>query len=110
MTEHARRFEDTNIGKLIYSYPALVGVALLLMSIGGYIVTINLQDKHLEKIDHWIDMHEKQDGDQARVIQHLADLADAQNQRADAMDRRVSTIEIHFNELLQRIGHPKERR
>lgn len=88
-----RRTSDSGFGKLVYSWPVIVGVFLVLISAGGYIETIHVQDKHLDKIDGWIAAHEKTDVDNAKIIVHLTDLEDSQ-------DRRVSLMEDSFKQLL----------
>lgn len=84
--EDGRRNEDSGLGRLVYLWPVICGVALALTSLGGYITTIHIMGSHLDKIDQLIEGIQHDGVETTKVWSRMIALQ-------ETMDKRVSNIE-----------------
>jgi len=84
--DRKRRMEDTPFGMIVYFWPALIGVAAILVSLGGYIATLHYIGVHIDQIEHWISAQDRAAEERNTIMARLTTLQDVTNRRLDALE------------------------
>lgn len=83
-----RRVDDSGIWRVIKVYPILGGLALTLISFGGYLATLRYIGDHLNKIDGWISSQENAATERNIIMARLTTLQEVTNKRLDKLEDR----------------------
>ena len=86
MSEHVRRMEDTGLGKMVYFWPVLVGGAMVLISVGGYIATAKFLSDEQIRQEYLIENIQKTQTEQMAINARLVTLSEVVESRLRSIE------------------------
>ena len=86
MGEHSRRIEDTPLGQMMYFWPAIIGGAMVLMSIGGYIATAKYLGDEQARQEVLIESIQKAQVDQISINSRLLTITESTEARLKSIE------------------------